>query len=246
MKFKQYNKKLSELSVPIVMNDINRMEVLEEIRDSIENEVFKQVEIEEYIGLLKEFNGELKHRITNNLRAKGFEKKEEIDDILEDIIKKSVIIGDHTEVYNCHGWTTGLVKWVGLDNCPSDQFIKRLNFELISGNINKDNNFVTVTDVSNLKKVHLKPSTEGSIASYYDNGVLTHTAKYLNTVAWYKYENDLHDGWYNKDADLIKFNQINQCVVENYTSKLGLGYLIVHETESLASLYGETIEYYEL
>ena len=246
MKFKDYNKKLSQLSVPIVMNDIKRIAELEEIRDSLEEEMFKEVEIEEYIGLLKEFNDELKYRITNNLKANGFDEQQEIDDILESIIKKSVIIGDPTEVYNCHGWSTGLVKWVGLDNCNSDQFANRLKFELISGNISKCDDFITINSESIIKKVDSEPTKEGSIVSYYNHdGLLTHTAKYLTTVDWYEYDEKLHDDWYKKVADLVSFDSSNQCVVKNYSSKLGLGYLIIHEIDSLTPLYGENTEYYE-
>lgn len=49
-----------------------------------------------------------------------------------------------------------------------------------------------------------------------------------------------------KKQKLIEFDKEGNCFINNYTSKLGLGYNIVHEVEDLVPLYGETLQYYDL
>jgi len=93
-KFKEFNKKLNSLSVPIIMKDIKRIEKLIEYKDKVKD-VFTSTEIEDYIALLKDFCSEFKDRITNNLKAKDL-SSEIIEKHLSKMLENAVVIGDTT------------------------------------------------------------------------------------------------------------------------------------------------------
>lgn len=44
-----------------------------------------------------------------------------------------------------------------------------------------------------------------------------------------------------KDWGLFRFDENNECVLENFTSKLGEGYLIIHNKNNLSALYGDNL-----
>ena len=253
--FKSFNKKLNEISVPIIMNDINRLEELKELREKFEEkeEIYKEYELSDYIGILKEFNDTFCERIGNNLNQTKY--KEKTKDILNELISKIVIIGDCTQdiaKYNCHGWSLGQVKWCDL-KATQVNFIPQVNMDKELGQITS-----TVYDSTQINFFSLKYSQlvqkegiskiNGSVVAYYnDDKVLTHTSRYITSIDWYKYDNNLHSEWYSKKQQLIEFDEeTGQCFINNYTSKLGMGYNVVHEINDLAPLYGEIIEYHDL
>jgi len=56
----------------------------------------------------------------------------------------------------------------------------------------------------------------------------------------------VHADWYHKDSSLVRFNDSEECIINNYTSKIGMGYLVVHQLEDILPLYGDSIEFYDL
>ena len=56
----------------------------------------------------------------------------------------------------------------------------------------------------------------------------------------------MHADWYHKDSSLVRFNDSEECIINNYTSKIGMGYLVVHQLEDILPLYGDSIEFYDL
>ena len=255
-KFKVFNKKLNKLSVPVVMKDIKRVQELERYKDEVED-IFVSSEIEDYIGLLKDFYSEFKERISNNLKAKDI-PNERVDMFLSNMIENMVVIGDATPrcadtdpVYNCHGWSFGLTKWLELDKVTPENFInelveKKIQTRLLySAHITDDVNTFLTSGSSKLQNSKAPIFKSGSIAAYYEKGILMHTSRYLSAIDWYKYDESVHTGWYNKTS-MVNFNQDGDCIVENYTSKIGMGYLVVHKVEDIIPLYGDSIEFYDL
>ena len=83
------------------------------------------------------------------------------------------------------------------------------------------------------------PMDDGSIVSFYnEKNELIHTSRYVKKLDWYKYCKEEHEEWYPKNRNLIKFNENNDLVIENFTSKLGEGFLIVHELNDIEIIYG--------
>ena len=256
--FYQYNKKLGsskDLSVPIVMKDIKRIKELEEIQQST-HDMFKQLEIENYTSLLKEFVGTFEARISNNLKANNI-PQEDIESNLKTMIDHTIIIGeatpriDNKPIYNCHGWSLGISRWIELDQITSQDFIQKIIEQkmvdkiLYPNNITDNTNTFFASNYNGLKiKTDLDPNQmqDGNIVAYYNNNTLMHTARYTATTDWYKYDVELHEDWYDKS----KFDENGKYIIEDYVSKLGVGYLAIHEVADICPLYGNHTEYYEL
>lgn len=131
LSFKNFNKKLNEISVPVIMSDFNRLDELKKFQEKFEEkeEVFKEQEIADYIGILNEFYYTFNERIGNNLNQTKYKDSTKL--ILNKLIDKIVVIGDSTEdnpKYNCHGWSLGQVKWYDL-NVSQDSFITQINID---------------------------------------------------------------------------------------------------------------------
>jgi hypothetical protein len=252
--FKSFNKKLDDIFVPIVMKDIQRIDELQRYKEEAvtQENVFKELELESYISYLKEFFETFQEKIGNNLRQTSH--RENTEQILQTLVGKLIIIGDDTPPqqgvsYNCHGWAFGNVKWLNLEVKKSD-FITALSIEkqtLTSSTCDAQQRSFFTTD-SNLVEVGNIVKNSGSVAVYYDtqSSKLTHTARYVELLDWYRYDPDVHTSWYDKNQGLITFNEDNQCLVNNYTSKLGMGYNVVHEVEDLMPLYGDIVQFYDL
>lgn len=258
--FYKYNKKLGysldsskDISVPIIMKDINRIDDLQEIQQSTED-VYKELEIENYIGLLREFVGTFETRISNNLKANNI-PQEDIESNLKTMIDHTIIIGEATPrienkpIYNCHGWSLGISRWIELDQVTPQDFIqqiiqqKMLDTLLYPNHITDNTNTFFASNYNGLKlKADLDQMKDGNIVAYYNNDTLMHTARYTETTDWYKYDTELHEDWYDKS----KFDENGKYIIENYVSKLGVGYLAIHEVADICPLYGNHMEYYEL
>lgn len=261
--FKDSNKLLQYVAVPLIMSDFYRIKELEELREKFNNlsedsqvdkkisqsAFFKFDAIDTYISHLKSYMDKFTTCITSNLKGNKV-NDELIPDILQKIIKNSVVIANDTDVYNCHGWSFGLVKWLGLDALTKDNFLKVINIKrILEKNLLKDFIDDSINSYFSSDK-DLKESVDQnhSIIGYYDeNSKLMHTARYIpNLTDWFKYDEDSHEGWYNrKPSDLISFEEDNICLLNGYVSKLGEGFLLVHNSSDIAPLYGDTIVHYD-
>ena len=259
--FYQYNKKLGsakDLSVPIIMKDIYRIDALQEIKKQSDDDIYKELEIENYISFLKEFIGTFEAKISNNLKANKIIPQEDIQSKLKAMIDNTIIIGDSTPqiitdqpIYNCHGWSLGVSKWVELDQITPKNFIQKIIEQkivdtiLYPNYITDNTNTFFASNYNGLKlKADLDPNQmkDGNIVAYYNNDTLMHTARYTETTDWYKYDTELHEDWYDKS----KFDENGKYIIENYVSKLGVGYLAIHNVADICPLYGNHMEYYEL
>lgn len=256
-KFKDFNKKLNRISVPVIMKDFHRIEELTKFKAATKD-VFIETEIEDYIALLQEFCGEFKEQISNNLKAKELSQNK-VDECLLQMIENTVVVGDATPritptdlVYNCHGWSCGFAKWLELDRITPATFIdqlivtKKQTLLIYSAYITDNKHTFFSSDNMSLKYSEHPINKDGSIAAYYDKGILTHTARYVNNIDWYKYQEGLHKDWYVKDKSLVRFHENGDCIVENFTSKIGMGYLVIHKLQDIMPLYGENIEFYDV
>ena len=254
--FKSFNKKLNEISVPIVMRDICKIEELRGFKEEAESQedTFKALELESYISYLKEFFETFQEKVGNNLRQTSH--RENTEQILQTLIDKIVVIGDDTPpqqgtLYNCHGWTFGNVKWLNLE-ANKNNFITVLSTEQQMSNssitCDMQQRSLFTTDNSSLVEVDNVVRNSGSVAAYYDiqSLKLMHTARYVELLDWYRYDPEVHTGWYDKNQGLVTFNENNQCLINNYTSKLGMGYNVVHEVDDLIPLYGDIVQFYDL
>lgn len=261
--FKDLNKLLQYVAVPIIMSDYYRLEDLKKLKDKFnelsestditmdksikQSAFFKYEAIDTYISYLESYVNKFETCVTSNLRGAKI-KEELIPKILEEIIKNSVVIASDTDGYNCHGWSLGVVKWLGLDTVTKDDFVKVMTIKKILG-LEKDfiDNSIN-SYFSNNKDLKESMNEKCDIIGYYDKeNKLMHTARYIqNLTDWFKYDEDSHEGWYNrKPSDLISFEEDNICLLNGYVSKLGEGFLLVHNSSDIAPLYGDTIVHYD-
>ena len=243
--------KIKDVGVPIVLSDFERYhELKEKQKIYANNEFFKSEELETYLSLLALFYSTFKTRISSNLseaKCPNFEK------IVEEMLKKLIIIGMDTiygtsQAFNCHGWALGAVDWLDGSSLNQNSFNTFVSdFKNPFSNI--DYSFKTALSMPNssFNIEGFPDKNEGSIAAYYDDfGNLTHTARYIKQLAWYKFSTEEHEGWYKKTTNLMSFDSENKCVIENFTSKLGEGLLVIHGIEDLMPLYGNNVRYYSL
>lgn len=244
-KFQDYSK----YSLPIVMKDIRILEKLQEMLTSFDDTSVAYSELEDYINCLTSIQKDFLHNISNNLKLKGM--KEGVLETVGKMIDGMVVLAPPSSEYNCHGWSLGTVRNIPLSSNKKDLLEEIGVYRGLKGF--HDHTDETMSTFFSMPKSILKENSElsrneGSILTYYhakDQGI-AHTAKYLKNVKWYTYEDEYHKEWYNKDKQVIKFNEPNNCIVENYTSKLGLGYLIAHDPMAMVPLYGEIDGCYDL
>jgi hypothetical protein len=231
------------------MKDIRILEKLQEMLTSFDDTSVAYSELEDYINYLTSIQKDFLHNISNNLKLKGM--KEGVLETVGKIIDGMVVLAPPSSEYNCHGWSLGTVRNIPLSSNNKKDLLEEI--ELYRGLKNfYDHTDKTMPTFFSIPKSILKENSnpsgyEGSILTYHakDQGI-AHTAKYLKSVKWYTYEDKYHKEWYDKDKQVIKFNEPNNCIVESYTSKLGLGYLIAHDPMAMIPLYGEIDGFYDL
>lgn len=245
-------KDLSKRTIPIVMKDRHYTDKLKEILSSLEG--VASFELEDYIEQLELIGKEFTSNISNNLKLYGM--KEDIQEITEKMIDKVIILGSSSSEYNCHGWSFGCVRNIPLSSNKGD-LLKEVSFYRDLKDYKSYVNY-NVMALFSIDKATLKDSinpnfNEGSVIAYYGKDkVIAHTAKYIKSLNWYTYEEKYYKEWYDKDKGIIKFDNFNNsgesnhCVLDSYTSKLGLGYLIAHNFEDLVPLYGDDLGFYDL
>jgi len=239
----------SKYSLPIVMKDIRIIKDLQEILTSFDDTSVAYSELEDYINHLTSIQNDFLRNISNNLRLKGI--KEGVSETVGEIIDGMVVLAPPSSEYNCHGWSIGTVRNIPLSSNNKKDMLEEIKLykELKDFYDHTDQTMFTFFSMpkSILKETSVPSSKEGSILTYHakDQGI-SHTAKYLKSVKWYTYEDEYHKEWYDKNKQIIQFNEPNNCVVESYTSKLGLGYLIAHDPMAVVPLYGEIDGSYDL
>lgn len=237
-KFKDFSK----YSLPIVMSDRSRIKQLQEILTSFDETGLAYSELEDYIGSLTLIGKDFFSNISNNLKLKGM--KEGIAETAEKMLNGIVILSPPSSEYNCHGWSLGTVRNIPLSSSNTKNLLAEIDLYRMLADYKShiDNTMKTLYAIpkSVLKQNSNLSREEGSIITYCnkDNAV-THTAKYVKNVQWYTYEDELYKDWYDKDKKVVKFTSKTDCVVESYTSKLGLGHLVAHDPRDLVPLYGD-------
>ncbi len=259
-----------EYTLPIIMQDRHRIADLEEIKKSIDEREYparspegqaaalSSFALDEYIENLQSISGSFLTNITNNIaRGKGTEARVEAARCAEEMVDKIAVLGYADGNYNCHGWSLGAVHTIQL-HANKTEFVEQVSNEAWKKRFTNDvdyNVIAAFTDSEGIKSLKDIPldavssyqKNEGSIVTYSSaNGMISHTAKYLKNVGWYNYE-EAYSEWYGRDRGVVKFDvsDSQNCIVENYTSKLGLGHLVSHNIDDLVPLYGEVSGYFD-
>jgi hypothetical protein len=241
-------KKLFDRTIPIVMKDRYQIKDLKEILDSYDGGL-NSIELDDYIEQLGLIEENFLKRITNNLLLSGI--KEGAKEIAGDILDRIIILGKDTSSYNCHGWSFGCVHNIPLSSNKGDLLEELQGYTYLKDymmSVDKDFvSFFSQGSKSILKENVQSNKTQGNIAVYYRyDKVISHSAKYVEQVNWYSYEEKYYADWYKKDKGIIKFDESGKiCTINNYTSKLGMGYLVAHDYGDLVPLYGEDIVFYD-
>jgi hypothetical protein len=260
----------TEYTLPIIMRDRHRIGDLEEIKESIDEREYparstegqaaalSSFALEEYIENLQLISGSFLTNITNNIaRGKGIEARVDAKRSAEEMIDKIAVLGYADGNYNCHGWSLGAVHTIQL-HANRAEFLEQVSNEVWKKRFLNDIDYnitAAFTDLEGLKSLKDIPlsvvtsyqKNEGSIVTYSGtNGMISHTAKYVKNVRWYNYE-EAYSEWYAMDRGAVKFDDSDSqsCIVENYTSKLGLGHLVSHNIGDLVPLYGEVSGYFD-
>jgi hypothetical protein len=243
----------SGFSLPIVMSDRHKIMDLEETLSSFDNTSIEYSELEDYIGHLKSIERDFLFNISNNLRLQGM--GEGVLALAGGIIDRVTVLAPPSTEYNCHGWSFGTVINISLsctnEDLPKEMYVLR-KLKAYSANIDERMSTFFSLSQSSLREKDGPSAQEGSIVVYQGNNQnITHTAKYIQRIKWYTYEDEYYKEWYDKDRVAIKFDtkedgNINDCIVEGYTSKLGLGHLVVHNIGDIIPLYGEVGGFFDL
>ncbi len=241
-------KSLFDRTIPIVMKDRYNINELKEVLKSYGGGI-NGTELEDYIEQLQLIEENFLKRITNNLSLSGV--KEGAKGMAGDILDKIVILGKDTSNYNCHGWSFGCVHNIPLSSNKGylldelqgytylTEYTKCIDKNVVS--------FFSQKEKSILKEADKPNKNAGNVIAYYRNDkVISHTSKYVEKVDWYTYEEKYYKEWYDKDRGIIKFDESGTiCTINNYTSKLGMGYLVAHDYTDLVPLYGEDMAFYD-
>lgn len=248
MAIPSFNISTFSYSLPIVVKDRHKKDDLEEIKNSMAKGSVEYNELEEYIDHLNSASRDLLSNITDNLKGHGL--GEEASSVTEEMIDKMILLAPATRKYNCHGWSLGSVNEINFYSVR-EQFIDKVSL------FKKEERFNTQTDptmhtffateASRLVENTISNPAEGNIAIYFKDGQITHSAKYVKTLGWYRYEKELYKDWYDSDRGFVKFDETGKvCTIESYTSKLGLGHLIAHGLEDIVPLYGAVDGFFDL
>lgn len=241
-------KDLSKITIPIVMKDRYGIDKLTEILESLKGLAY--CELEDYIEQLQLIAKDFTSHISNNLKLSGM--KEGIKEATESILDKIIILGNSTSEYNCHGWSFGCVRNIPLSsnkgNLPKEITIYKSIKEY---DLHTDWNIAAFFSKEKpILQDNVEPNfNEGSVVAYYGKEKsIEHTARYTKSINnWYTYEKECYEEWYAKDRGVASFDESNtNCIVNSYTSKLGLGYLVTHDIKDLVPLYGEDLAFYDL
>lgn len=206
-------------------------------------------ELAEYIDQLTLATKDLSCNIINNL--KGYGLGDEASEITKEVIDKVILLAPATGRYNCYGWSLGVVTKPDILHIREsflEDIILSKKQKVIK--IQTDPTMHTFFSIEGSQLVENTASvpTEGNVAIYSNkNKQIIHSAKYVRTLGWYHYEEELYKDWYDRDRGCVRFDETGKvCTIESYTSKLGLGHLIAHDLEDIMPLYGVADGFFDL
>ncbi|WP_106874172.1 DUF7689 domain-containing protein [Candidatus Phycorickettsia trachydisci] len=209
----------------------------------------KYSELEEYIHHLTAASKDLLSDVTNHLRKYGLTEK--VSEVAEEIVNKMILLNSATWRYNCYGWSFGCIDNVNFDLADgqfADQILLSRKEERFK--INTDPTMYTFFAIfeSKLVENNFSIRDEGNIVIYSNpDKQMTHSARYVKTLGWYHYEEELYKDWYDRDRGCVSFDETGKiCIIESYTSKLGSGHLVAHGLEDIVPLYGSVDGFFDL
>jgi len=198
---------------------------------------FAYSDLEDYIDNLTTITSTFLLNICNNLTLRGF-KEDIFTRMTEEIMDQMIILSPPTSDYNCHGWSLGTVANIPYfstkTNFLNDALLYKEQPELLSSTDKTISTFFNTLE-SSLIETDTATEKEGNIAIYLESTEnIIHTARYVKNIDWYKYDEDSHGQWYSRHTEGVIFDASgNNCTIDSYTSKLGLGYLVAHKLEDI-------------